>query len=74
MKILFTSDFYNEYELYETADRDALIEYIKALCNGENVELDETTHTLLGTHDDISTSEARAEADEIIYIYDLIEE
>lgn len=69
--ILVTTDFYSEFELYETTDPDDLKEYLTALYNGESVELDETKHTLLGSHDDISADDARAAADEIIYNYEL---
>jgi hypothetical protein len=72
MKVLVTADFYYEYELYETDDIDDLREVTRRMVNGEDVSPDETKHTLLGTHDDYWVDEAKAEADETIFITDLI--
>lgn len=72
--ILVTTDFFSEFELYETTDPDDLRDYLTRLYNGEDVELDETKHTLLGSQDDTETSEARAAADETIYTYELAED
>lgn len=74
MKILIATSFYSEFELYETDDRDDLIKAFTEAENGNPLELDETKHTLLGSHDDISTGDARAAADEIIYDYELCED
>lgn len=79
VKVLITTDFFSDYELYETSDADDLkrfaIETAKAW-NGEceYPELDESKHHLIGSMDDISTEEATAQADMIIYPLDLIEE
>ena len=68
MRILVASDFYSEFELYETSDPDGLKDSIKRLINGEDV--DTNKHTILGTHDTIETQEAITQADEVIYISD----
>lgn len=72
MKILIAGDFYSEFELYETSDPDGLKDSIKRLINGEDV--DTNKHTILGTHDTINTQEAIAQADEVVFISDLIDE
>ena len=74
MKVLITSDFYYEYELYETDDIDDLRETTRRMANGEDVSPDESKHTLLGTHDDYWLEDVKAEADEIIFISDLIDD
>lgn len=72
--ILVTTDFYSEFELYETTDPDDLKEYLTALYNGESVEIDETKHELIGSQDDIDTQDAINAADETIYCYELTED
>ena len=70
MKILITSDFYYEYELYETDDADGLKELVKRMINGEDITPDPAKYKFLGFHDDITTEEAIAAADEIIFTSD----
>lgn len=74
MKVLIASDFYSEYELYETDDIDDLREVTRRMANGEDVSPDETKHTLLGSQDDYWLEDVQAEADETIFITDLIED
>lgn len=71
MKILVASDFYSEFELYETSDPNGLKDNIKRLINGEDVDI--SKHTILGTHDTIDTQEAIAQADKIIYTSELMD-
>lgn len=72
--ILVTTDFFSEFELYETTDPDDLRDYLTRLYNGEDVELDETKHSLIGSCADTDEDEARAAADETIYTYELVED
>lgn len=72
--ILVTTDFYSEFELYETTDPDDLKEYLTKLYSGEDVELDEAKHELIGSQDDIDTQDAINAADETIYTYELVED
>lgn len=66
MKILLASDFYYEYELYETNDPEALKSWMRDMMNGRFSKMDETKHKLLGSQDDLDLEEAQAAADEII--------
>lgn len=74
MKILLASDFYYEYELYETSDPEALKTWIRDMMNGRFSKMDEAKHKLLGTQDDMDADEAQAAADEIIYDGDMYED
>ena len=74
MKVLIAADFLSEYELYETNDIEDLKDITRRFENGENVAPDTTKHKLIGSQDDMLASEARAAADEIIYVCDLIED
>lgn len=71
MKILIASDFYYEYELYKTSNRDNLIKHIKALASGAPV-ISEGLE-LIGDQDTIDTQDAIQQADEIIYVNELID-
>ena len=72
MKILVASDFYAEYELYETNDPEDLKEVVKRLATGEDA--DTSKHTVLGYQDTMDTQEAIAQADEVVFISDLIDD
>ena len=74
MKVLIASDFYSEYELYETDDIDDLREVTRRMANGENCAPDPSKHILLGSQDDYWLEDVQAEADETIFITDLIED
>ena len=74
MKILLTSDFFYEYDLYETSDPEALKAWIRDMMNGRFSKMDETKHKLIGTQDDLTADEAQAAADEIIYDGDMYED
>ena len=70
MKVLITSDFYSEYELYETDNLAGLKNYVALMANGGDTELDPKQYKLLGTDDNITTEDVIKMADEIIYISD----
>lgn len=74
MKVLIASDFYYEYELYETDDLEDLIEVTRRCANGEEVFPDESKHTLLGSQDDYFLEDVKAEADATLFITDFIED
>ena len=65
--VLFTTDFFSEYELYKTADADGLIEEAKrAYIDGATI--DTVKHVLIGCQDDFTADIARKLADKIIYV------
>lgn len=68
MKVLITSDFYSEYELYETNNVNGLKNYAALMVQNIDVDLDENQYKLLGYQDTLETQEAIEQADEIIYI------
>lgn len=69
MKVLITSDFYSEYELYETENINGLKNYAALMVlNTPDLELDENKYKLIGNQDTMTTEEAIKQADEIIYI------
>lgn len=74
MKVLIASDFYSEYELYETDDLEDLIEVTRRMANGEDITPDENKHTLLGSHDDYFLEDVKAEAEVTLFITDFIED
>lgn len=76
MKILITSDFYEEYELYETSDREDLLQTVTDLLNGREHEIDTEKHKTIASSESstIDAMEARATADEIFFTSDLYEE
>ena len=73
MKILIATDFYAEYELYETDKPEGLKNYISLMLLGSDIELDENKYKLIGNQDTIETQEAIEQADKIIYISDIAE-
>ena len=68
MKVLITSSFYSEYELYETNNVNGLKNYAALMVQNIDVDLDENQYKLLGYQDTLETQEAIEQADEIIYI------
>ena len=68
MKVLITSSFYSEYELYETNNVNGLKNYAALMVQNIDVDLDENQYKLLGYQDTLETREAIEQADEIIYI------
>ena len=68
MKVLITSSFYSEYELYETNNVNGLKNYAALMVQNIDVDLDENQYKLLGYRDTLETQEAIEQADEIIYI------
>ena len=70
MKVLIASDFYSEYELYETDDIDDLREVTRRMANGEDWTPDESKHTLLVTQDDYFLEDVKAEAEVTLFITD----
>ncbi len=74
MKVLITSDFYSEYELYETDNPTGLKNYVALMANGYDVDPDPKQYRLLGSDSDFTTCEAIEMADEIIYVSDYIHE
>lgn len=67
MKVLIATSFYAEYELCETENLEELKEYAKNMAYGIETEPPKDCK-FLGTHDDISTADAIAQADETIWI------
>lgn len=74
MKIMIASDFYCEYEIYETSAPDDLRAWIKDMINGRFSKLDETKHKVIGSQDDMDTESAVSMADEILYDSDMYED
>ena len=72
MKVLITSDFYSEYELYETNNLEGLKNYVSLMANGIDVNLNPEQHKLLGTDNNFAICEVKEMADEVIYITDYI--
>lgn len=69
MKALITTDFYAEYELYETENINGLKNYVALMVlNTPDLELDENKYKLIGNQDTMTTEEAIKQADEIIYM------
>lgn len=69
MKVLITTDFYAEYELYETENINGLKNYVALMVlNTPDLELDENKYKLIGNQDTMTTEEAIEQADEIIYM------
>ena len=68
-----TSDFFAEYELIQTENIEATKERIKDMISGKEVKQDQF-YTIIGSVDNMTTEEARNQADEIIYISDFEEE
>ena len=73
MKILIASDFYAEYELYETNNPEHLKQHIAELVNGDDIVYNEHFECI-GNQDTMDTQEAIAQADEVVFISDLIDE
>jgi hypothetical protein len=66
MKILLTSSFYSEFELYEgITDIKAFIEAVK--------NQDTSKYNIIGCQDDILTADAIQQADKVIYIDDILD-
>lgn len=74
MKVLITSDFYSEYELYETDNLAGLENYVSLMVNGGDANLDPEQHKLLGSDNDFAICEVKEMADEFIYITDYIQD
>lgn len=75
MRILFADDFYKDYELYQTERPDELKAVVKKLLNGEDADIDESKHHLIGSNqDNLLTDIAIREADEIVFTSDLCDE
>lgn len=69
MKVLITADFFSDFELYETTDPAALKEAARrAMLYGEPIA--DPVHVLTGSIDNMTTEEATAAADMIIYTRD----
>ena len=73
MIVLITSDFFAEYELIETENIDKTKERIKEALSGKDIQIDQY-YTIIGSVDNMTTEEARNQADEIIYISDFEED
>jgi len=72
MKILVASSFYADYALYETSDREALIESFR----NPEIPFDTEKHKTIGSSECeplMSLEEAREHADETIFMDDIIE-
>ena len=70
-KILVASSFYADYTLYETSDRAALL---AAVINNDT--FDTAKHQVVGSSECdpyISIEEAQQQADETIFLHDIIE-
>lgn len=75
MRILFADDFYANYTLYHTEHPDELKGVMKRLANGEDADIDESKHHLIGSSEDnLLTDVAIRKADEIVWTSDLIED
>lgn len=75
MIALITSDFYYEYQLLKTSDIEIARRIAEAYANYENpAPADMDRVQIIGSHDDICTSEALKMADEIIYLYEYEED
>lgn len=73
MIVLVTSDFFAEYELIQTENIEVTKERIKDALSGKDIQIDQY-YTVIGSVDNMTTEEARNQADEVIYISDLEEE
>ena len=71
MKVLITSDFYGEYELWEAESLEDAKRYTAAMVKG--LEAPEPGE-LIGTQDDILAADAIKAANEIIFIEDYMED
>lgn len=71
MKVLLATDFYADFELYETDNPTGLKNYATLMVNGYDVDLDPKQYKLLGSNDNLTVDEVRAMADETIFISDL---
>ena len=68
-KILVASSFYADYALYETSDREALIESFR----NPEIQFDTEKHRTIGSSECdpyISIEEAQQQADETIFMDD----
>lgn len=75
MRILFADDFYTNYELYNTEHPDELKSIVKRLANGDEADIDESKHHLIGSSEDnLLTDIAIREADEIVFTSDLLDD
>jgi hypothetical protein len=74
MKILIASDFYAEFELYETEKPNGLKNWVAlSMISPDPIRLDPKVHKLIGSQDDMTAEEATAQADEIIYTSEIAE-
>jgi len=71
MKVLITSDFYTDYELYETEKPNGLKNWVAlSMMQPDPLPLNPNVYRLIGTQDEITEEDARSQADEIIYTSD----
>lgn len=74
MKVLVASDFYYEYELYETDDLPEFVELTRQAVNSnEAIAIDGTKHKLIGGQEIFDTEEAKAMADVTLFTSDFYE-
>jgi len=73
MIVLLTSDFFADYELIETKNIDKTKERIKDLVNGKDIQIDQY-YSIIGSVDNMTTQEAQAAADQVLYISDFEED
>jgi len=73
MRALITTDFFTDFELYDTSDLEGLKAYAKNITEGIVPDLDGSVHAFLGSQDDMTAQEATEAADTIIYLSDIEE-
>lgn len=73
MIVLLTSDFFADYELIETENIDKTKERIKDLVSGKDIQIDQY-YSIIGSVDNMTTQEAQAAADQVLYISDFEED
>jgi hypothetical protein len=71
VKVLITTDFFGEFELYETYSPEILTEYARAIANGDTET--RTDAKLIGNQDTLTVEEAKQAADQIIFLTDFVE-
>ena len=73
MIVLLTSDFFADYELIETENIDKTRKKIKDLVSGKDIQIDQY-YSIIGSVDNMTTQEAQAAADQVLYISDFEED
>ena len=75
MKVLITSDFYSDFELYETEHLNGLKNWIAlSIVSDKPIDLDPKQYKLIGNQDTMDTQDAIDQADETLFTSDFMED